>query len=693
MDVLQRINAILSRKWTQAPNRASYDMLGYYGRSPRLDSVRALAQHCAGVPLKAYKADEYRTDGKNAPAVDSAFLKIMEKPCPTFPEIDGYSLRYMTFACKALTGEFGWLKVRDEGGAIVSLLPVPKAWILEVPTAGKHYFSIMPYGATGGSVITVYPQDFVWFKDFDLADPYGRGRGVAESIGDEIEADELASKFQKNYFYNDATPPYVVTGFNGNEAGAEKVKQNLMQKLAGYINARKPAVLTGNMDIKTLAVSPREMDMVESRRYLRDECLHHFRIPPEIMGIVENSNRATIDSAFYLFGKNVLKPELEWFERTVNKQLMNESDGLEVHHIFDVAEDIDLKLRIYQFGVQNGIITTEQYCNAFDIPIATEGHLIVPMGAARVSVSDTDTGREEGEGEEEEVLVLDDGEAPKGAKFRNIARKDGIVYTDFEKKAWKAFDDGAKSTEKGYIEDCKTIAEKQQEAVFSAIDKAIEDGKSVDSAVALVFGKEADEAVKRTLAKSWMRSMKKGRTNARDILDGMKSYIIDDVYITNEMFSRWIERNGLAKAKEINETTKKELLKKLREALAESIDDGDSPAVMAGKLKRTAGEVFGVLSDTRAKLIARTESATSVNYGQCATYSANGIREKRWVATLDNRTRMEHLYMHGVQVPMDSAFSVPRLDGGEDVMQYPADPTGSAENVCNCRCTVVPVKE
>ena len=38
-------------------------------------------------------------------------------------------------------------------------------------------------------------------------------------------------------------------------------------------------------------------------------------------------------------------------------------------------------MRIYQFGVQNGCITKEQYCEQFGInPKPEEGHYIVPIG-------------------------------------------------------------------------------------------------------------------------------------------------------------------------------------------------------------------------------------------------------------------------------------------------------------------------
>lgn len=55
---------------------------------------------------------------------------------------------------------------------------------------------------------------------------------------------------------------------------------------------------------------------------MRDAVLEHFGVPREIMGITTNSNRATADSAQYIYAKNVLMPRLLSREEAINKQLL-----------------------------------------------------------------------------------------------------------------------------------------------------------------------------------------------------------------------------------------------------------------------------------------------------------------------------------------------------------------------------------
>jgi HK97 family phage portal protein len=696
----------IKRRWSSAPNRASGELPRLYGNSPRLDPVRYIAKTCASEELKLYKKSDYRQNGEGAEIIgEHELYDLLDNPCPTFPELDGWTLRYLTFAYIDLVGECGWLKIR-EGRKVVALLPIPKEWILQKPTVGNHFYQIMPYGETAGTTLTVDPKDFVYFKDVNLCDPYGNGKGLSESIADEIETDEFASKYQKNFFYNDATPPYVVTGYQGNEQGAERLKATLKEKMGGFRKAREPAVLTGSQDIKPLGISPKELDMVESRKFLRDECLQHYQLPPEVFGIIENSNRATIDASYYLTQKNVIIPRIRFFERVLNNQLLNEYDDLICRHKIKVIEDDDLNLRIYSFGVQNGCITKEQFCEKFGInPDPEDGHYILPIGSTIIPAGEEFDLGEIDLPEEEETpeqtpsdnpeQTQDEGKSLKGSAGRVLKKNREI--SKMKEKLWYGFDQKAKSKEPSFVVAVQKIARKQASDILAKIkNEENYNEATINNLINDYFTKEVDEAVKRGLGKSWLACMEEGRKNAKEILrefgKGYKATTqLDEVVITNEYFNKWVDKYGLMKSKEINSTTKKRLLEELRKILSEGVRNGESPDVIAKKLQEGARNVFSELSSTRAYLIARTETGGTVNVGHMATYKATGIQQKEWLATLDDRTRDSHLLLDGAIENLDTPFEVERLDGGVDIMLYPLDPSGSAENVCNCRCTVAPV--
>lgn len=57
--------------------------------------------------------------------------------------------------------------------------------------------------------------------------------------------------------------------------------------------------------------------------------------------------------------------------------------------------------------------------------------------------------------------------------------------------------------------------------------------------------------------------------------------------------------------------------------------------------------------------------------------------EKVWIATNDSRTRPTHTRAHGQRSPLGGTFTV-----GSDRLEFPCDPSGSPEEVANCRCRV-----
>jgi uncharacterized protein with gpF-like domain len=133
------------------------------------------------------------------------------------------------------------------------------------------------------------------------------------------------------------------------------------------------------------------------------------------------------------------------------------------------------------------------------------------------------------------------------------------------------------------------------------------------------------------------------------------------------------------------------VLKDLQGVMSESVGAGDGIAVMVGKLLAATENVYDNMSKSRAVLIARTESASSMNFGTVKTYETAGVEKKTWLSTRDDRTRSEakgdefdHSIMMDVTVGINEKFDV----GGE-MLDYPGDPEGSAGNICNCRCTII----
>lgn len=95
-------------------------------------------------------------------------------------------------------------------------------------------------------------------------------------------------------------------------------------------------------------------------------------------------------------------------------------------------------------------------------------------------------------------------------------------------------------------------------------------------------------------------------------------------------------------------------------------------------------EVLPDISKARARVIARTETHGAANYGALQGAIATGQNmNKEWIAAGDERTRETHVAADAQIVGIADNFQI-----GSSFMAYPGDPSGPAEEVINCRCTL-----
>lgn len=130
--------------------------------------------------------------------------------------------------------------------------------------------------------------------------------------------------------------------------------------------------------------------------------------------------------------------------------------------------------------------------------------------------------------------------------------------------------------------------------------------------------------------------------------------------------------------------------KKVENTITQGIIQGKSIREMTGDLV----ENLCTTNDKRMNLFARTAMTGAQNAGK-QTLMEDAEEEgielvKKWVATLDSRTRDLHQELDGQEVPVDQPFTVD-LNGQHYEIDYPGDPNADPEMCYNCRCTMVEV--
>lgn len=136
----------------------------------------------------------------------------------------------------------------------------------------------------------------------------------------------------------------------------------------------------------------------------------------------------------------------------------------------------------------------------------------------------------------------------------------------------------------------------------------------------------------------------------------------------------------LNKTKGINDTIVKDLSNLIPQAIEQGAD--------IDQLTDLVENVFGVARN-RAKTIAQTTATPVFEEGQTMAFQDAGILERSWLSRRDGKVRTgkyDHLEPDGQVVAITAKFLV----SGE-FLRFAGDPSGSAGNVINCRCTQKPV--
>lgn len=259
----------------------------------------------------------------------------------------GFAMRKITQLHFDLVGDAFWLKERDAQGTVVGVWPIPPHWIVNTPTPAFRFFRVN-FRAWRGNIPDT---EFVWFSDPDPMNPYARGSGMAMALGDEIETDEYASRYLKGFFYNSARPDLLVWPKQGQARPEDvrRIQEDWMQNNQGFFRAFKPYFLTREVGVETLEQNFRSLQLVQLREFERNVIMQTYGVPPEILGVLTNSNRSTIDAADYFMSRYVVEPRLEFQRQVLQERLAPEFDErLIVDYVSPVSEDSEQHLKTMQ---------------------------------------------------------------------------------------------------------------------------------------------------------------------------------------------------------------------------------------------------------------------------------------------------------------------------------------------------------
>ena len=703
-EYLDRNGNFVSR-WARPPSMNTAEWLSMFSKSPRLAVVDRIASDLASVGGRLLRVNE---DGSETEVTQHPFLDFMAQPNPLY-EMTSSAIWRLHEIYLMLVGESFFLIERDEIGRPVEFWNVPPHWVKMTPYLGSPIYQIVsPSGLTMGIPV----DDMFVMKQLNPLDPFMRGLGIAESIADEVEIDEYAAKFQKRFFYNDATPPTVFIMPNATPEQRDAFMAGWNKRHKGVENSHKAAALTGNVSVHELGKGEgKNLGFIESRVAMRDAVLEHFGVPREIMGITENSNRATADAAQYIYAKNVLMPRLRNREEAINKQLLP-LFGLGEHYVwrFDsiIPYDKDFDKAKALDGWQSGLLMKNEARELLDLASVEGGDVYRASGndlflratddaAALSQATQQPEPAPAPEAEpaadkaltpsDDEFVVVEYGE--KSAHRVNVSaalrKEDKIAKDDgklFEEAVARHFSEQMTAISKAL----GLTAKAEPSPLLAPLDDYLLEDGTFDPELWALLSEAEQQRLTAGIAAGLLDWKAEAKKLTALFTPLWKKAYDDGAALNAESYGLMgIDRPDFVSAAKINGGKRIVGIEQTtRDSIADIIARGIANGVSQSELKKSILSEMDT-SPARAKLIARQETATALATGQFDMMRAAGAKTKTWHHRQQRNPRdgtngkPNHVAMEGETVPMDAKFS--------NGLRYPRDPEdGRPEQLINCRC-------
>lgn len=671
-------------RWARPPSMNTAEWLNMFSKSPRLAVVDRIASDLANIHGKLLYIHE---DGTETEVTDHRFLDFMEQPNPLY-EMTSSAIWRLHEIYLLLVGESFFLIERDDHGRPIELWNVPPHWVKMTPYLGNPTYTIT---SPGGLTMTVPVDDMFVMKQLNPLDPFMRGLGMAESIADEVEIDEYAAKFQKRFFYNDATPPVVFLMPDATNEQRDAFMARWNQKHKGVENSHRAAALSGNVDVKELGSNDgKNLGFIESRIAMRDAVLEHFGVPREIMGITENSNRATADSAQYIYAKNVLTPRIKMREEAINKQLLPLfGDNLvwRFDPVIPYDKDFDKAKALDAYNA--GLITKNEARELLDLPDVDGGN-VFKVSINDLFLSETDDPAEVSQEllrEDMSVYSMEYGEKSRRMNPAALLRLETQAVKEntrlFENAVLRHF-----ASQQKAIDAALGLTEKADgKDVFSPLDGyLLPDGTAFDPELWALLPEIEQQRLSEAIAAGlldWDAEAEKLMKLFNPLWQ--KSYS-DGAAISEQTYALTnVDRPEFVSSAKINGGRRiVGIERSTRDKIASIIAKGVTEGVSQAELKKEIQSEMKDASSARVKLIARQETMTALATGQFDMMKSAGATTKTWHHRPQKNPRdgsrgPNHVALEGETVAIDAKFS--------NGLLFPRDPNDPRpEELINCRC-------
>jgi HK97 family phage portal protein len=195
----------------------------------------------------------------------------------------------------------------------------------------------------GRERVPLSPDEVIQVKYPDPLDPY-RGLGPAQAVLADIQAAKLAAEWNRNFFYNSATPGGVIQVDHPMDDDEWNDLTNRWREAhRGVSRAHRVAILEAGQTWVENSHSMRDMDFANLRGVSRDLIREAWGIHKIMLGNSDDVNRANAQTGEEVFANWSVAPRLDRWKDALNYQFlplfMAAGEDVEFDYVFPTPKN------------------------------------------------------------------------------------------------------------------------------------------------------------------------------------------------------------------------------------------------------------------------------------------------------------------------------------------------------------------
>jgi len=284
--------------------------------------VKQIVDAAGAIPWTLFRRPISR-DAKKEKLEEHGLLNIMTRPNP---QDGGAAFRKNTLAFYLISGNSYNIMAGPEIGPPAELYCARPDRMRILPGTKAEPIKAYKY-TVGPSTDTFEPARILHLKAFHpLNDWYGLS--PIRVAAKQVDIQTMSAEWNARLLQNDCRPPgAIVTEGNLDDEQHERLEEQLDKKMLGYKHAGRPPVFEAGIKWQSFAITPRDMDWINSDKMNARKICSVFNVAPELIGDSENktySNYQEARKALYL--ENIL-PLRDYLRDEYNNWLTPKWEG------------------------------------------------------------------------------------------------------------------------------------------------------------------------------------------------------------------------------------------------------------------------------------------------------------------------------------------------------------------------------